>query len=307
MPGLSRDRLILHVGLPKAASSALQFWCDGQRERLAAEGVDYPDPRSEHPMKKHHALVPELLKGRADTLARDVAESRAPTMLVSNEGFAPRYRQFPRAAADALAGAAGGRAVTLFLLTRSEEGWLRSIWAQRIINPSIQRAPLIFDTFDDFVRRSDARWLLDVEARGAEMQAIAQADQVVRASVEEDWFGALLTLLGVARRPGDAPPRIHGAAPPHAIEIVRRVNALPTDQPNLVRSALLAGLQAELGTSNVTLANTARVFATHPNEKRKRSSSLLANALRDVDPDPGPMAALHAAISAWAERGMSGS
>ena len=57
---MSAGRLVLHVGLPKAASSALQVWADANRAALAAQGVDYPDPRSPHLMCKHPWLVAEL-------------------------------------------------------------------------------------------------------------------------------------------------------------------------------------------------------------------------------------------------------
>lgn len=294
------QRLILHVGMPKAASSALQLWCDAARDRLLAEGVDYPDPQSPHLMKKHPRLVPDLIEGHADTLARDVAASRSPTVLVSNEGFAPRLPLFRPPAAKALRKAAGGRRITLFLISREPAAWLRSIWAQGILNPLIDGAPPMTETFDDFARRPAVLAMLDIPAQAARMQAFSGADEVVTAATEADWFGALLTLLGVARREGDAPPRAHRAAPQATIELVRRVMARAGAQPGPVRLALLAAIEAGGATGNMTIANTARAYATRPAPQQARAARLLGKALTQADPDPGDMATLHAAIAEWA-------
>ena len=297
---MTAGRLVIHVGLPKAASSALQFWCDAQRTRLLAEGVDYPDPLSPHLMKKHHRLVPELLDGHADTLAADVSASRAPTVLVSNEAFAVRYPAFSRQARPALLAAAGGRGITLFLISREPGPWLRSLWAQGILNAPMQGRPPITDDFESFAARPEIQRMLDLPARAAGMQAMTDADHVVQATAEGDWLGALLSLLGVARRPDDAPPRTHRAAPAHTIELVRRVMTEAGDQPGPVRLALLAAIEADAPTGNVTIANTALNFARRSERQQHKAARLLAQALRRVSPDAGEMAVLHATFSGWA-------
>lgn len=297
---MSAGRLVIHVGLPKAASSALQFWCDAQRTRLLAEGVDYPDPRSPHLMRKHSRLVPELLDGHADTLAQDVAASRSPTVLVSNEGFSVRYPAFSRQARPALLAAAGGRRITLFLISREPGPWMRSLWAQGILNAPMQGRPPMTDAFEAFAARPETQRMLDLPAVAAGMQAMTGADQVVQATAEGDWLGALLSLLGVAPRPDDAPPRAHRAAPAHTIELVRRVMAQAGDQPGPVRMALLAAIEADVPTGNVTIANTALGFARRSERQQQQAARRLAESMLRVSPDAGEMAALHATISAWA-------
>lgn len=298
--GVTAGRLVLHVGLPKAASSALQVWCDANRARLLAEGVDYPDPRSDHLARKHGRLVPELREGRADTLAADVSASRSPVVLVSNEGFAGQYPGFPPWAGAALRAAAGGRRVTLFAISREPGPWLRSLWAQAVLNPVPRGQRPLTEDFDRFAARPAVLRMLDLPARAAEMGAIAGADDVVTATAEGDWFGALLSLVGVARRPGDAPPRAHIAAPAHVIELVRRTMARSGSHPAPVRMALLAAIADRVPGGNVTIANTARAYATRPPPQQARAAGLLVRALAEIEPDGGEMAALHAGVLEWA-------
>lgn len=288
--------------MPKAASSALQFWCDGARDRLAAEGVDYPDPRSQHLMKKHPQLVRELMDGRADTLARDVAASRAPTILVSNEGFSARYSSFPATSGPALRAAAAGRRISLFLIWREPESWMRSLWAQGIINPSVRGAAPLTCDFDSFAARSSVRRMLDIPARAAEMQALTGADEVVTARAEGDWFGALLDMLGVARRPDDAPARVHRAVPAHTIELVRRITEQSGEHRGLIRAALLAAIEAGGPTGNVTIANTARGYAGWPPARQARSARLLRKVLRGIETDTDEMSAQRRVILDWARQ-----
>ena len=300
--GHGGGRLILHVGLPKAASSALQFWCDGARDRLAAAGVSYPDPRSPHLMKKHAWLVPEAVEGHATTLAAEIAARPAPVVIASNEGFSARYPQFRTGFRDALARAAAGREIVLFVMTREAGSWARSLWAQAVLNAPMHGLLPEAQPFETFALSHSIRWYADIDTRAAQMQALTGAARVVQADAGDDWLAVLTDLAGVPQLGSEAPPRIHSAAPVHAVELVRRVNALRPDRAGLLRAALLAGIAAICGPGNMTIDNTARNFAGRPEKQRQAALRLLTALLAQITPDPGEMATLHADLRDWAAR-----
>ena len=303
---MTAGRVILHVGLPKAASSALQIWCQNARDALLGAGVDYPDAAGPDLMRKHPWLVADAMQGHADTLAMTLAASRADVLIASNEGFSARYRQFPHGFTAALGEAAAGREVVLFLIRRDPASWARSLWAQAILNAPMRDHLPEARPFELFALSPAMRWFADLDARVAEMQALTAAARVVQADAEGDWHAALLDLAGAAQLGGSPPPRIHGAAQPVAVELVRRVNALRPERAGLLRAALLTGIARHCGPGNITIDNTARGFAERPEKQRRAAAALMAGALAQITPDAGEMTALQAALRDWAEATAAG-
>ncbi|MCB8837171.1 hypothetical protein, partial [Aurantimonas sp. VKM B-3413] len=58
-----KRRLVLHVGLPKTGTSALQLWCSSHSEELLKQGIRYPTPSSQTQMPKHQFMVTDLQTG----------------------------------------------------------------------------------------------------------------------------------------------------------------------------------------------------------------------------------------------------
>lgn len=95
---MGMPRLVVHVGAPKTASSAMQHGLRANRDRLARCGVHLPRTGTGEfapDGASHHNLVWELSeperfstrRGGWRELAREVAETEAETVLLSSENF----------------------------------------------------------------------------------------------------------------------------------------------------------------------------------------------------------------------------
>lgn len=93
-----RDKVIIHIGFHKTATSAVQEYCAGQRERLLANGVWYPQSLGDCPGHQELAWVlmteqPPWADRRYDPLqvkrhyAAQLAARRGTPMLLSSEEF----------------------------------------------------------------------------------------------------------------------------------------------------------------------------------------------------------------------------
>ncbi len=104
-------KIILHIGMHKTGSTAIQFWLGANRENLMASGVLYP--RTDRPpdpiLSKHASLHHALMDPSGDfdsewrLIRNEFQASGCHTMILSAEGLsAPRYRKLAplRALAD---------------------------------------------------------------------------------------------------------------------------------------------------------------------------------------------------------------
>ena len=157
-----RQRLILHIGTHKTASSTLQALMAHNRAALAARGVCYPrtdrPPFPQHP--KHNSLYAALNGGPAQTraeidlLLHEFRASGAHTLVLSAEGLST----LPAAAVAGLAPLTAGFATEVVCFLRRPDRFVESLWNQRCKTGREQRH------IDDFLRRPRVRALLDYPA-----------------------------------------------------------------------------------------------------------------------------------------------
>lgn len=129
---MSGKRVVVHVGLPKAASTSLQAALAQARPELAAAGIAYP-PLGGAGVKDQRALRAALAGGAPRALRRQVAEGLrrgaqgAETLVLSGETISATDPVRLRALLDA-AGFAGAPLVAVAVL-RDAAGWLNSQYA----------------------------------------------------------------------------------------------------------------------------------------------------------------------------------
>ncbi|MDN5936209.1 MAG: hypothetical protein L0H75_08540, partial [Nitrosospira sp.] len=87
-----RRRLLLHVGLPKTGTSALQRWLHENPARLEAAGICYPGAPYLNG-DKHQFLVSELRHG-GQSLERLLSSTTHDTVLLSSEGLSNHFHDF---------------------------------------------------------------------------------------------------------------------------------------------------------------------------------------------------------------------
>lgn len=237
------ERLFLHVGMPKAASSALQVWADANRAALLAQGVDYPPPVGARLDPKHQILVTMMIRNQLELLPPIINAARAPTLFLSTEGLSFHFQDFRPVPLQRFREATRGLHLTVFMLTRATGAWLVSQYKQAVINPPVVNTGYACSlSLADFAKTDRIRRLLDGEGMRTEMRDAYGAAEIVTVDVADGWREGLARALGVTVGPGFVAPVEANVSVSDALtELVRQVNGLNLDPA--LRAAVLALFQ----------------------------------------------------------------
>ena len=247
-----RKKLILHVGLPKTGTSALQAWCAANRQSLLSRGINYPDTGHPHE-NKHQFLVAELLRERQEKLRTVLAAHDQGLLLLSAEGLTNHLYDFTANALDLFRRATADFHTTIFMVTRETNRWSRSYYKQALLNPPSRQyhyaTPLRYEEFCNLDR---IRKLADVSTLERDVETAYGASEVSVARYENDWMGAFLRLLGIEDDHGLTKlPQVHRSISDDMAELVRQVNAMQL--ANSDRAAFLGVMQASMKTDHIGL------------------------------------------------------
>ncbi|WP_157944592.1 hypothetical protein [Mangrovicella endophytica] len=241
-----KQRLVLHVGLPKTGTSALQRWCGDNATELLAHGIRYPEPSSLTAMPKHQFLVDDLKSGRFDRTAKAIAESRAGNgsdcVILSTEGLTNHLYDFRPAALKTLRELLEPFETTIFLVHRDLEDWLRSYHKQCEINPRIPiySYGLGLD-LREFRELPRVKKLMNIQNLVADCAAAYGSAKVVAAEFDTDWTGQFFSLCGYSPVGGSELPRANESVPDWVFQAVLRLNRLGLSDE--ARSAWMGTLQ----------------------------------------------------------------
>lgn len=255
-----RKQLVLHVGLPKTGTTAMQAWFAEHAEAMRAYGVCYPqDP----PLTQNKQLyiVPELrqtpalprLEALLDT-ARDET-----TLLISHEGLSNHFYDFPPRSLERFRELTRDWEVTVAVFTRAPETWLPSYYRQCVLNPTNAASDLWGTSRPLEALRDHPRILrlLDQDQILADMTAGFGATRLLRFEHEtpaafHDFLGNL-DLGALAALPL---PVTNQSLPGWAVELIRQVNGLVPDQPG--RDAWKTLVARFTATTHYDLSNLAK-------------------------------------------------
>lgn len=270
-----RRRLVMHVGLPKTGTTALQRWCDGNREWLRERGIDYPD-RTHHPLDpKHQFVVQDLLTGNLDRFVTELDRSPCTTVLLSSEGLTNHLFDVAEAASDEFRRATHDWNVEVVVMFREAASWAKSLWKQHLVNPAgsgprtvalwrrelgesmgelaaqggvappAERSmPLVPGattlTSDEFAALARIRFLQDRGLVAAAVRRLYGASRVVEGDFEEGWPAVLGGALGIELPDDSGAERCRVSVSDELAELLRRVNGL--DLPPDLRLRVFRGL-----------------------------------------------------------------
>ena len=289
-----QKKIVLHVGLPKTGTSALQLWCNNNREALHEFGNDYPEPDKNLSDPKHEFLVPDLQRNDLEKLRRILAENQWDVILLSTEGLTNHLYDFDPNALQTFRDLTVGYEVTIFLVAREEGSWLRSYYKQLVVNPPITEynyaTPLHYPAFCQLPR---VRRLTDIPTLRTDLEAAFGAKEIVMAQYEEDWTATFLGVLGMANSTRRIEfDQVHDSVSDDLAELIRQVNAMQL--PHQDRAAFLACVQACFLTNNHTLQHRYK-FPCEPGICHRKSKEVLGRLVGDA---PG-QAKLIDQLSAW--------
>jgi hypothetical protein len=234
-------RVLLHVGLPKTATSALQRWLHSNGSQLEAAGARYPGG-AHLSGDKHQFMVGQLRNRGIASLEGLLAERRQETVLLSSEGLSNHFYDFREEALERFREDTSAHRVEVVMLVRQPERWLHSYHKQCVINP-VNGASELWGTSMTERELADhprIRKLMDIRQLSSDIARGFGARQMHILNFEEDWFSDFLGLLSLD--PGKCPPlpRVNESPPGWAVEILRCLNGLglPKQRADYWRSLL---------------------------------------------------------------------
>ncbi|CAG0949661.1 hypothetical protein RHIZO_00115 [Rhizobiaceae bacterium] len=237
-----KRRLLLHVGLPKTGTSALQRWCHANAGRLLEQGIRYPTPSADTEMPKHQFVVSDLMTGDLSRTGRAVAEGSEEGTVLTSEGLTNHLYDFRPIGLERLRSLFEPFHLTVFLVHRKPEDWVRSYHKQCAINP--RNAAYYYGTGLDlhlFRELPRVRKLMNISDLTLDCAAAFGASEVVTTAYESDWPGRFFALCGYVPPEKVDMEIANESVPEWVLDAVLRINRLPfTDK---ARTAWLGTLQ----------------------------------------------------------------
>lgn len=278
----NKPRLVLHVGLPKTASTSLQSWAYQHRGKLAEHGVNYGENVETAFEMKHQYLVVGLLQGDLSAIAPHLAALKGPVAFLSTEGLTNHLYDFSPDALAEFRSLLSDWSVTLLLATREPAAWVKAYWKQVILNVPIDA----YDygkafTLSEFSQRPRPQRLMDHARLAEDLAAAYGADRVISSDFRE-LRAATLDALGFAADIDLPPfPHEHTSASDGLIEIARQINGLGIDAE--LRAMAQAVLQI---TENTGHSNLKAALLQNPESKfRIADLQHLFSQIEPNDPD----------------------
>jgi hypothetical protein len=250
----------LHVGLPKAASTSLQWALYENKTALQAQGFLYePDggPRA----RNHKRLVQSLLFADGAAVETVIPKDESRTRIVSHEGLTNHLYDFGPDALAHFRAATSHLETKAFLLIAERSKWIRSYYAQCVLNPRSPRVAL-YGTSKTLVEiQDDLRMnrFLDRDALCRDIKERLGADDVSVWNVEDDPVAGFSHSFECRLdRPEMMRPK-NPSPPGWVVEFVRQLNLLEPNEGQRIAWKGAVGLFTE--SEHDTLKQFSRSFS----------------------------------------------
>lgn len=307
------ERIILHAGLPKTGTSALQERLAANRAALAAHGIAYPEAfaGANQPHPNHRFLTqelrrdPSLPRTRAALAAAEAAGLHR--VIFSIEDLTGHATQIRPEAAAAFREAAGQARLEILVVTREPQAWLASMYRQSIMNPRLERADIspleaTYATdrrFADFAADPALRRICDPESIARLYEGLFPEAELQFLPYDREVVDRILHLLGVEGML-DTPAEARSNLSPEdaCLELLRQMNGhlgsgAALDLCRALISAEMNHAHGQLALYRAPRGLPARILAAR---------RLLAALSRTVPPDNPPLAVDPARFAALRDR-----
>ncbi len=260
---MARRELILHVGLPKTGSSALQSNLYENRDILASQGCEYGPIDTGTAMPKHQYIVRELKRGPLTQTRQAFADIQHSRALFSSEGLSNHLYDFKPKALREFCNLLEDVDLTAFIVLRDPKSWVRSYYKQAVINPYVAQVGFYATALklSDFSKIPRIQALSDHKTLSADIASAFSTSRVVTAAYEKDWFAALCNCVQIDASAFTTLPQVNESPPEFVIEILRQLNAFKPPEPERAKWKVALHLFSQ---SNHTLLRKA---ATHQSKE----------------------------------------
>ncbi|QKE65450.1 hypothetical protein HNE05_19475 [Aquipseudomonas campi] len=226
---LSKKKIILHIGLPKTGSTALQQALHQSREALLRQGVLYPAKVHREDDPKHNFVLDLVRKGQGHDISSERGYKAASRIVISNEALSNDFYHHGieqnRQLAELLR--LHGE-LEICMVLRRESDWLKSYYKQAVINQSVKGKSHYQNSLpvDAFRELEPVRRLLDFGSLIQDVSAGFQAPVRVMRYEEIQVSQVIQYCTGLPVDPSSLRVRHNESVSDAAVEIMRQLNAV---------------------------------------------------------------------------------
>lgn len=254
---MHKQTYIVHIGLPKCASTSLQFYMWNNRKWFHQQGFSYPDSLESDKIPKHQHLVGSFMRGEFDPSRITTGDPSIHTTILSTEGLTNHLYDFKPQGVAAFRDFLAPHATIGLLLKREKAAWLRSYYIQCALNPVVSSAPHYATALelDAFCQLEQVSRLADFEQVAQDAASAFGFDRVESVDCDQDMLANISRTTGLPVAPNVDLPRQNTSPPARIVEIIRQINTHASGQRQ--REAWLGIVQAWSQTGNTIMKSYA--------------------------------------------------
>lgn len=225
----AKKKIVLHIGLPKTGSTALQQAIYERREDLLRQGVLYPANIHRADDPKHNFLLELARKDQGYDLALEPGYKKAQRIVLSNEALSNDLylhgmeRNLKFAEKLKIHGE-----LEVCMVLRRKSDWLRSYYKQAVINQPVKGKPHYQNTLtiQAFQEIEAVRQLLDYESLIQDVCAGFNAPVRVMRYEDATVSQVVEYCTGVPAKTALVRRKHNESVPDAVVEIMRQLNAM---------------------------------------------------------------------------------
>ncbi len=250
---MPESRFILHVGLPKCTSTALQFHFWKYRAWFATQGFTYPDPGENTGVPKQQFLISQLLGKGLDFDWLDQIRQTSPCTILSTEGLTNHLYDFPQTNLKDAAEYFSQQHAMGLLIYRPRKTWVRSYYIQCTLNPptSLSDHYATALTLEEFTHLERVRLLAQPQKIAQDIRDAFGLSACHTIEQSDGLLDKLAERFGIPVPRNATLKRVNVSPPAYVIEIIRQLNAF--EEVRGTRAAWLGAIQKWAGTDSTIM------------------------------------------------------
>jgi hypothetical protein len=233
-----RKRIVIHAGLPKTGTSALQELLFSSMELLRKNGILYPDTVDSRNVPYHRFFIRELRDNGAMPQYRAIVKTAEKndihTIVISIEGITAHIDSIRANVSKVLQDICTHWDIQIVSVLRAPEPWLLSMYKQCIINQPVKRNASLLETqyatnltHREFSKREDVRSICDRNVITKRLVEIFPKAELVFLEYGENIISAFIELIAATNIvSANKAAFINMSLPAAYLEIIRRMNGV---------------------------------------------------------------------------------
>lgn len=237
-----KKEIILHVGMPKTGSSALQTYLFEHKSKIQSQGFCYPKDVLPTAMPKHQSIVRDLLSNNLSQLHNFCTQSGKKGLILSTEGLTNHLYDISENSFQAFREITSNFHLTVFIVLRDKATWLPSYYTQAVLNPHVGIVDFYATalTLDEFSQHPRISKLLNHKDLLKDVKKAYGASKIEVAHYEDNWFKRFKEASSLQFDDDSLTKKVNESPEPWSIELMRQINSfkLPEPQRNVWKATL---------------------------------------------------------------------